>query len=226
MRWIVLLSMFFVACTKPEAAREVIPYTNAFDAPLGPEWSTEATTWSVHDGRLYDTGAHNKPLWLSATLPKDVRVRFQVDPQTADVDFKFEIFGDGKTHESGYSVMFGAWHNTKSVIARLGEHAPNRIAADDALLRAKVTENALLAETVNAKRWDATVRDSVLSGERSYMVTFERRGNTLTVLLDDEPEPFMTYFDPSPLWGPGHDRFAFSNWATTVFFDDLSIEAL
>ena len=36
----------------------------------------------------------------------------------------------------------------------------------------------------------------------------------------------MAYFDPSPLGGHGHDRFAFNNWASQVYFDNLKIEAL
>ena len=44
------------------------------------------------------------------------------------------------------------------------------------------------------------------------------------LVVDDEPH--IDFFDPSPLSGRGHDRFAFNNWASQVFFDNLVIEAL
>ena len=36
----------------------------------------------------------------------------------------------------------------------------------------------------------------------------------------------LTFYDPAPLAGPGHDRFAFNNWASRAYFDDLAIEPL
>ena len=223
MRWTVLL-LVLAACSKPAKPLTSIPYTNDFEKPLGPEWTSTSPTWGVSNGQLVDTGAKNQPLWLSASLPKDVRISFKATPQTPDVDFKFELFGDGERHESGYSVMFGAWHNTKSEIARLGEHAPQRTPVEEAQLRAAVADNALRAETVNGNRRDCVRQDGQLAADHTYHVRFERRGNDIKVFLDDEE--YMRYFDPSPLWGPGRDRFAFSNWATRVSFDDLKIEAL
>jgi hypothetical protein len=39
-------------------------------------------------------------------------------------------------------------------------------------------------------------------------------------------EEFLRLDDPSPLSGPGHDRFGFSSWDADLFFDDLRIEPL
>ena len=41
----------------------------------------------------------------------------------------------------------------------------------------------------------------------------------------DELTPLVC-IHPAPLSGPGHDRFAFNNWASEAFFDNLRVEAL
>ena len=37
---------------------------------------------------------------------------------------------------------------------------------------------------------------------------------------------FLTYDDPTPLEGAGHDRFGFSSWDADVFFDRLDVQPL
>lgn len=223
MRCLVLSCLVLAGCngvTKPVAT---IPYTQHFDGPLGPEWFSPSGGWSVVDGRLYNAGAHNVPFWLSADLPKDVRISFTAQPMSDDVDFKFEAFGDGEHHESGYSVIIGGWHNTTELIGRFGEHAPKRTDADDASVRAQVADNAKRAETVNKKRRDSVSRKIQLEPRKVYNVVFVKKGNVLELYLNGELQ--LSYFDPSPLYGPGHDRFAFANWASSIYFDDLEITA-
>ena len=52
----------------------------------------------------------------------------------------------------------------------------------------------------------------------------ERRGSLLFWYLDDKL--YMQLNDPQPLKGKGHDRFAFNNWASDVYYDNLSIREL
>ena len=52
----------------------------------------------------------------------------------------------------------------------------------------------------------------------------ERRGATITAWADDHQLATMT--DPDPLYGAGHDHFAFNNWETDVAFDNFAVEAL
>ena len=42
--------------------------------------------------------------------------------------------------------------------------------------------------------------------------------------IDDQP--FLTYQDPSPLAGQAHEHFAFNNWDSDLYFDDLVIRPL
>ena len=39
--------------------------------------------------------------------------------ESPDGDIKFEVFGDGAKHESGYIAIFGGWQNRLNIIARL-----------------------------------------------------------------------------------------------------------
>jgi hypothetical protein len=202
-----------------------IPYRQDFSAPvLGPEWQTRGPRWAVVGGRLYSEGTGNVPLWLSAALPHDVRVSFDAVSESEAVDFKVELFGDGSHHASGYVVVFAGWHNTRSEIARLDEHGPERQSEDDAALRAEVARDELAAAARHRDRRETAPRAVHLEPGHRYHVVLERRGHELAAWLDGEPH--LSYFDPSPLGGPGHDRFAFNDWASRVFFDELVIEPL
>ena len=213
------------ACSQAAPPLVTVPYTQSFDGPSLPaEWHSPSGGWSVVAGRLYNAGAHNVPLWLSASLPRDARVSFDVESLSPEVDFKFEIYGDGEQHESGYSVIMGGWKNTTTLIARRGEHAPRRIDSDDAALRAQVAQDKVRAATINKNRKDAVAKMEQLEPNRVYHVVFEKRGNELTLSIDGEVH--LTYFDPSPLGGPGADRFAFANWASRLYFDNLAITPL
>ena len=79
------------ACSKPNLVP--IPYQQDFSSKrLGPEWSSTGGGWAVVDGRLFNDGARNVPLWLSASLPKDVVVELEAESKSDAVDIKFEIF--------------------------------------------------------------------------------------------------------------------------------------
>jgi len=167
---------------------------------LGPDYFTTGMHWRISRGELWAPEAKNNPLWLAMRLPRDVAIEFDARSETRSGDrtgdIKFEVFGDGRSHASGYICIFGGWGNTVSVIARLDEHGDDR-----------------------EERADRKVEPG-----RTYHMRVERRGDTLRWLVDGEL--FLEYEDEEPLAGPGHDRFGFSGWAADLFFDNLKIAPL
>lgn len=220
---VVLAGLLLAACSGPTPVTTV-PYRQSFETALGPEWWSTGGGWSVLEGRLANNGAHNVPLWLSAALPADVRVTFDAVSSSDAVDIKFEIFGDGRQHQSGYVVILAGWSNSRSIIARLDEHGPLRTATDDVALRAEVQRAPEEARTRYAGRREVVSKPVRMEPRRLYHLRFERRRGELRFFVDDELH--LEYFDPSPLSGAGHDRFAFNNWESEVTFDNLQIEPL
>ena len=169
-------------------------------ASIGPDWSTTGGHWQIVNGELWSPGVKNNPLWLRMKLPRDVAIEFDARSETATGpragDIKFEIFGDGRDHASGYVCIFGGWGNQISVIARLDEHGADR----------------------------RERRDVKVVPGRTYHMRVERAGRELRWLVDGQP--FLTFDDPRPLEGPGHDRFGFSSWEADLFFDNLVIGPL
>ncbi len=154
------------------------------------EYSTDGgTTWRV----------------ASTTSPEAGKYSFDVTSFSPDGDIKVELFGDGVSHaipsvprytSTGYVVIFGGWQNSRNVIARMDEHAPDRVEGP---------------------------RKRVVQG-RSYHFEIVREGGLLTVSIDGEE--LMRMDDPAPLRGRGHDHFAFNNWNSDVLFDNLEISPL
>ena len=93
-------------------------------------------------------------------------------------------------------VIFGGWNNSMNIIARMDEHADDRAVGQ---------------------------RQRIEPGT-TYHIKIERRGNTITSWLDDRQIAQME--DPEPLWGRGHDHFAFNNWQSDLYFDNLVITPL
>jgi hypothetical protein len=176
-------------------------FRDRFDrAEVGPRWRSSGGPWMLRGGELWGAGTRNAALWLGMRLPRDVAVEFTARSETATGshpgDIKFEIFGNGRDHASGYVLVFGGWGNSLSVIGRMDEHGADRI-----------------------ERGDRRVEIG-----RTYRMRVERRGTLLRWLVDGEE--FLVLDDPHPLEGAGHDRFGFSSWDADVFFDDLRIEPL
>jgi len=219
MRCALLLLIVGVGACSARQPLATIPYTEDFSSGrLGPEWSSASGGWRIVDGRLFNDGAHNVPLWLSAALPADVRVSVDAESKSDAVDLKLEVFGDGAHHSSGYVVILAGWNNSKSIIARLDEHGPEQ--TPDVLKKLMLTGRLFPEKYVD--RREIVARYERRSPNTVYHMQFERRGNDVTFSVDGAP--LLHYFDPSPLAGPGHDRFAFNNWASAVYFDNLRIE--
>lgn len=175
------------------------------DAP-GPNYYASGEGYAVRNGALSAKGAHNHPLWMRRKIPRDVRIELDVWSTEARGDLKIEVFGDGHSYDpdggaymaTGYELIFGGWYNTKSIIARLDEHGPDVVQRTDV----KVVPN------------------------KRYHWKIERQGKQLRWFIDDMAQPFLSYDDPRPLDGAGHDYFGFNNWETDTWFDNLVITPL
>jgi hypothetical protein len=234
----------------PAPIAAAVPFEDAFDrATLGDAWWSNGGHWRIVDGQLYSPGVGNNPLWLKARLPPDVRVEFDVRSEGPDGDIKWEMYGDGRNHSTGYVFLFGAWRNRESRICKLDEHA---LTQDEARAQLAATARPYprpmdFIETLSAPfvRWSArrdlermekgeywqrdtpfVVKRVDLKVERgrSYHVVVTKQGGLLRWEMDGQPALEMN--DPAPLSGTGHDRFGFSSWANDTYFDNLSITPL
>jgi hypothetical protein len=190
-------------------------FTDDFERrDLGPDWRATSPVWRISDGKLCGANAKNHPVWLKRRLPANAQVEFDALSTSADGDLKAEIWGDGRSAAAGtsyddatsYIAIFGGWRNTFHVLARLDEHATDR----------KQVE--LVADTTEPRR-------ARVSANKSYRFKLERRdGKTVRWFVDDIE--LLTYEDPKPLKGEGHEHFGFNDWAVRVCFDNLRVSPL
>ena len=249
---LVLVQLPFIHWALRGAApvRTAVPYEDKFDrATLGDQWWSNGGDWRIVDGQLFSPGVGNNPLWLEARLPPEVRVEFDTRSEGPDGDVKWEMYGDGRTHSTGYLFLFGAWHNRESRIAKLDEHAftvdemraqlaamarpyPRQLELFDRLREPFVEWGARrdLAKIENGKFYDSdtpfVVKRADLKVERShtYHMVVTRKAGVLRWEIDGQPG--LELVDPSPLNGTGHDRFGFSSWSNDTYFDNLKITPL
>lgn len=194
-----------VACTpQGDPAIGAAGFQDNFDrTELGNNWNNTGGPYEIRSGKLHVRGARNKPLWLRRTLPRDVRLEVDVRSDTVDGDIKLEIFGDGKSKAesssytaTSYVIIFGGWNNSLNVLARMDEHAKDRVVGPPY---------------------------KVIPGH-TYRLKVERHGNTITVWADDHQ--LLKMIDTAPLSGRGHDHYAFNNWQSDLWFDNLRIMPL
>jgi hypothetical protein len=193
------------ACT-PQGDPSIPPdgFFDDFDRDdLGELWHNTGASWRIVDGRLNIRNARNRPLWLRRTLPRDVRIELDAESTSPEGDIKVEVFGDGSsraTEESytatSYVVIFGGWSNSWNGIARMDEHAGDRVQGP----RRRVEPNHV------------------------YHMRIEREGSRITAWADDVELASMD--DAHPLEGRGHDHFAFNDWTVELWFDNLRITPL
>jgi hypothetical protein len=179
------------------------PFADTFErGEIGPDWHNTGAEYQTVGGALKIQGAHNHPLWLRRKLPANVVVELDATSRTAEGDLKVELMGDGEYFDSaggrydatGYMFVFGGWHNALSIISKLGEH-------DDAV---KASRNQPKVEPGRTYHWKITKRGGFIDWE-----------------IDGRP--FLQYFDPKPLSGPGHEFFAINNWESDATYDNLRI---
>lgn len=161
---------------------------------LGPHWSAQGSAWRIENGAAAGQDARNDALWLDVELPEKVRVEFDATALAEDGDLKFELFGDGTNHESGYILIYGGWSNTVTCIAREDEHGTDRL--------------------------DAQEHVPVQTGT-TYRFTAVRTDSRVQWYIDDEL--VLVFDDAAPLTGPDHNHLAFNDWTAPVRFDNLAI---
>ncbi len=234
----------------PAPVSAAVPYDDKFDrATLGESWWSNGGHWRIVDGQVFSPGVGNNPLWLKARLPADVRVEFDVRSDGADGDIKWEMYGDGRTHSTGYLFLFGAWHNRESRIAKLDEHAltQEELKAQLAAAARPYPRQMDLMESISAplNRWLARRDLERLQGGRYYstetpfvvkrMDLKVERGHTYHMVVtkkggvlhwEADGRLALDMVDPAPLSGAGHDRFGFSSWSNDTWFDNLKITPL
>jgi hypothetical protein len=179
------------------------PFADDFErAEIGPTWNATGPEYRIASGKLEVAGAYNHPAWLRRRLPRDVVVELDVLSKSPAGDIKIELYGDGESFDpdkgsyvsTGYVFIFGGWHNSLSVICRNNEHDDGR----------------------KAERRDVHVQPG-----RSYHWTIARHGGTLDWKVDGQS--FLSWTDPDPLAGSGHEYLAVNDWESDVTFDNLAI---
>lgn len=179
------------------------PFADDFErAEPGPTWNNTGAEYRIAGGRLNVSRAYNHPLWLRKKLPRDVVIELDVMSKSAAGDLKVEIFGDGESFDpdkgsyvsSGYMLIFGGWGNSLNVICRHDEHDAGR----------KAETSAPRVEPGQTYHW-----------------TITRKGGLIDWKLDGQP--FLSWTDPEPLAGSGHEYLGINNWEADVYFDNLSI---
>jgi len=188
-------------------------------APLfpepGPDWvATQPGIWHVEGGRLCGEHARNHGIWLKHALPIDARFEFDAVSQSPDGDLKAEYWGDGHsyatalsyTNATSYLTIFGGWHNTHHVLARINEHATDR-------------------KDITIDQNSDDPREKPVVAGQVYRFKVERTdGKTVRWWVDGNE--MLSYPDPAPLVGPGHDHFGFNNWDVKVCFDNVHVVPL
>lgn len=170
-------------------------FEDAFErATLGSDWTVNPAA-KIVGGWLQIQGNKNEPpVWLlSTTLPEKVRVEFDARSLSDQGDIKFEAFGDGEKHASGYIMVYGAHSNKEDWFARLDEHGKDRL----------------------VRRSSKVIKDKI------YHMALVRTDNRVRWFIDGRP--FFSYDDKNPLQGPKHAYFAFNDWDVPLQFDNLKV---
>jgi hypothetical protein len=192
-----------------------VPPPDAAELDPGPDWvPTVAGVWHVENGRLCGEHAKNHGIWLKRTLPVNARIEFDAVSQAADGDLKAEFWGDGRsfatalsyTNATSYLTIFGGWHNTFHVLARINEHATDR------------------KEITVDKNSDDPREKPAMAGQLYHFKVERSDGKTVRWWVDGNE--MLTYPDPAPLVGLGHDHFGFNDWDVKVCFDNVRVAPL
>jgi len=180
----------------------------------GADWNVTGPGWTIKEGRLCVSNAHNHPAWLRRRLPTNARIEFEATSASADGDLKAEAWGDGRSSAIGnsytgatsYLVIFGGWKNSLHVLARLDEHGADR-------------------KALHVEAGETDPRAQPVLPDRAYRFKIERADGKTVRYFVDEIE-ILSFKDPSPLAGVGHEHFAFNDWEVPACFDNLIITPL
>lgn len=182
---------------------------------LGPNWvQIKTNAWRIEGGKLCVQNARNHPIWLNRTLPVNARIEFDVTGYTDDGDLKAEVWGDGASYATGtsytnatsYLAILGGWKNTQHVLARLNEHGTDR-------------------KEIRVDKESDDPRQRPAQKGQTYHFKIERNDGK-TVRWSVDGIDFITWNDPAPLAGQGHDHFGFNEWEAKVCFDNVKVTPL
>ena len=231
-----LIHYFFRHVLRPMPVSAQVPFSDSFDrADVGPNYWSTGGDWRIEHGWLHAAGVKNNPLWLKASLPQNVAIDFDAKG-TAAGDIKFELFGDGLNHGSGYVFMFGGWNNQLTAIARYDERSlafnaqgvglsgPANDAAQNAVSGRSLRELYANHTLGPSSGWRVQRGGERVQPGTTYHMHIERRGGDIKWMIDGNL--VLEVDDPSPLTGSKHDRFAFSGWEASVFYGHLTIQKL
>jgi hypothetical protein len=182
---------------------------------LGPNWrQAETAAWHIENGRLCGQRAANHGVWLNRTLPINARIEFDAIAETAQGDLKAEVWGDGQSHATkttydnatSYVVVLGGWKNQFHVLARENEHAPDR-------------------REIRVDQQSDDPREKPVFAGQIYHFRIERTdGHTIRWSVNGLD--YLSWDDPQPLVGFGHDHFGFNDWEAKVCFDNVKVTPL
>lgn len=203
--------------TVPPPALPILaqPFADHFDGPkLSSDWNVTSPAWRIRDGRLCGRSARNHPVWLMRRLPKNARIAFTAESDSASGDLKVEAWGDGQsgatavsyTNATSYLFIFGGWKNQLHVLARLNEHGADR-----------------QERRINPQSTD--IREAPVAPNTQYHFQIERRDGR-TVVWSVNGVEMHRIADAEPLIGTGHEHFGFNDWEVQACFDDLKITPL
>lgn len=183
--------------------------------PLGPNWyQSQTSVWHIENGRLCGQGAHNHGVWLKRVLPINATIEFEAMTESTDGDLKAEVWGDGQssatsisyTNATSYLAILGGWKNTFHVLARLNEHGADR-------------------KQIKVEPDTDDPREKPATAGQIYRFKIERKdGKTVHWYVNDLE--YLSYADPAPLAGIGHDHFGFNDWEVKVCFDNVKVTPL
>jgi hypothetical protein len=211
MKRLLLLAIVFASatgCKQPDPPAITERFVDDFNRDqIGANYLATADVYRIKDGALNVSNGFNHPLWLRKKLPRDAVIELDVMSNSPAGDIKIEAWGDGESFatdkvgaytSSGYDFIHGGWNNSKSILTRMEEHGHN------------------LNERVEPK---------VVVGKK-YHWKIVKKGGHIEWFVDDMSTPFLTFDDPKPLEGPGHEYLGFDDWQSDLTFDNLSITPL
>jgi hypothetical protein len=212
-----------------------VPFVDDFNrADLGTNYWNTGGHWRIDGNELHSPAVRNNALWLQAALPDNVAIEFDARSVTQEGDIRFELFGDGFNHDSGYTFLFGAYGNQVSAIARMNERGPGFNTEGVGLGGAEPEAQALagrsLVELQNngtlgpSADWRMERRDLHVAPGHMYHMRIEAKDETLRWYIDNQL--VFQLNDKYRLKGKHHDRFAVSSWDNDIFYDNLSIQPL
>jgi len=182
---------------------------------LGPNWiQMKTNAWKVENGRLCGENARNRGVWLNRTLPVNARIEFDAIAMTDQGDLKAEVWGDGKsyatstsyTNATSYLAILGGWKNSMHVLARLNEHGADR-------------------KEIRVDKESDDPRERPVERGQVYQFKIERTDGK-TIRWSVNGVDYLSWADPSPLVGQGHDHFGFNEWEAKVCFDNVKVTPL